>query len=310
MKPPRPGDTEDRILSNDISLEVSLSRDSYIVDEPVYLHVRLQNESDDVLPVVPLKVSSSDIAGNLGIVMTREDGVREYHPPYAEGVLTPISHAADLLPLLEPGKSWIIVVELLSYFSKEKGLIARPEERIRIGRGTYQLQAFYRWDYRPSLVVRSNTRIVTVEPPPFRERWKRWWLEKGASWGANRGDAGNDPVRACQEIYAADIGRLFTSDRIRSGIKRGMEEDLLGAIGAYYVVEENQDSPPYLLYDLITYREVMTEEEDEVYHRFLDELIARWPDGFLGEVARQKKMFEEIALGGIPSAVRSKKKDA
>lgn len=295
-------------ISKSISLEVSLNQEWYYVGEPIYLHLRLKNDSEGTLPVVPLKVSSSDIAGNLGIVMSREDGVREYHPPYVQGTLTPISHTAELLPLLEPRKSWIIVVELLSYFSKEKELISRPEDRIRIGIGTYQLQAFYRWDYQPNVVVRSNTLQVTVAPPPIRERWKKFRVERSIR-GRKRGSLRDDPVRICQKIYSREYSRLRSGDLIRAGIRKGMEKDLLGAIGAFYVIEENEESPPYLLYDLITYREASTEEEEEVYHRFLNELIARWPDGFLGEVARQKIMFEEIALGGIPSAARSKREE-
>jgi hypothetical protein len=61
--------------------------------------------------------------------------------------------------------------------------------------------------------------------------------------------------------------------------------------------------PPYLLYDLITYRESSEDQEELDFRPFLDEVVMRWKDGFLGEVALQKKKFEEIALGGMSSAV-------
>jgi hypothetical protein len=308
VRSPLQGEKQASRISNGLTLEVTLNQECYYVGEPIYLHLRLKNDSDGTLPVVPLKVSSSDIAGNLGIVMSREDGVREYHPPYVQGALTPISHTAELLPLLEPRKSWIIVVELLSYFSKEKELIARPEDRIRVGAGTYHLEAFYRWDYQPNVVVRSNTLKVSVTPPPIRERWKKFRVER-AIRGLKRGNFRDDPIRICQEVYSREYSGLRSKDLIRAAVRKGLEKDLLGAIGALTVIVENEESPPYLLYDLITYQESFTEGDEEVVHRFLNELIARWPDRFLGEVARQKILFEEIALGGIPSATRSKKED-
>ena len=289
-----------------LSLEVSLSRREVFIGEPIYLHVRLKNVSDGDLPVVPLKVSSSDIGGNLGVIMSREDGVREYHPPYVEATLTSISQAAEFLPLLEPGGSWIVVVDLLSYFSEEKELVSRPEDRIRIGAGTYQLKAFYRWDYRPSVVVGSNTLQVRVSPPPMRERWKKSRIERAIRRRRSR-RVRNGPVERCRAIYSWGYTGLVSGDLIREGVKEGLEKDLLGTIGAFYVIEENQVSPPYFLYDLITYRESLREDDKRDYRRFLDELIARWPDGFLGEVARQKKTFERIALGGVPSAARPKR---
>jgi hypothetical protein len=164
----------EQLATPDLRLEVSLGRDSFFLGEPIYLFLRLQNCSEKALPVVPLKVSTSDIEGNLGVVMSREDGVREYHPPYIETKRSSGSPTMDLLPLLDPGDSWIVVVELLSFFSEEKGLISLPENRIRIGCGTYNLQAFYRWDFQPNLVVRSEMQGVSIRKPPMQERLNAW----------------------------------------------------------------------------------------------------------------------------------------
>jgi hypothetical protein len=179
-----------------------LCKEVYFVGEPLYLLVRLKNDSEAEIPVVPLKISSSDIAGNLGIVMTREDGVREFHPPYVESGPETISPAADLLPLLEPGGSWMVVVELLSYFSEEKGLISHPDNRIQIGTGSYSIQAFYRWDFQPSIVIRSETLKVEISRPPIRDRWKRWRSGR-TSRKLLRGALREDPVHLCREVYSS-----------------------------------------------------------------------------------------------------------
>jgi hypothetical protein len=301
---------EERLIRRELSLEVSLPRSEYIVGEPIYLLVRLKNNSDVRLPVVPLKVSSSDIAGNLGVVMSREDGVREYHPPYLGSERVSTSPALEHLPLLEPGKDWFIVVELLSYFCEGKGLLSQPGSRVRIGRGTYQLQAFYRWDFRPSVVVRSEMLTVTIAKPPARERWRArrlHWRARGLR--GRYGASGEEPVRLCRGIYSLGRSALLTGDWIRAAIKAGLEEDPLASVGALHVIEENEEGPPLFLYDLITYREAVSPQEEEDYHAFLDEILARWPDGFLGEVARQKRHFETIALAGTASGARPKSGD-
>jgi len=274
------------------------------VGEPLYLLVRLKNDSNGEIPVAPLKISSSDIAGNLGIVMTRENGVREFHPPYVESGPETISPAAELLPLLEPGKRWMIVVELLSYFSEEKGLISHPDNRIQIGSGSYSLQAFYRWDFHPSVVIRSETLSILIDRPPVRDKWKRWRFGRTSS-KLLRGALLGDPIRLCREIYSLDYNIWMSGDIIRASIMDGLEKDSLGTIGAFYIVEENQGGAPLFLYDLITYRETLTGQESKEERIFLDELTARWPDSFIGEVAMQKKRFEKIALGRTHNAIRS-----
>ena len=291
------------MISRHLCLEVSLCREVYFVGEPIYLLVRLKNDYHGDLPVVPLKISTSDIAGNLGIVMRREDGVREFHPPYIESGPKTVSPAIEILPLLKPGKSWIIVVELLSYFGGEKGLISRPENRIEIGSGTYNLQGFYRWDFQSSIVIRSEVLKVAIRKLPLGDRWRKWRFGRTSRCLISRLNR-EDPSRLCCEVYSRSTSAWISGDLVRQVLLEGLERDPLETIGAFYIVEESQDAPPLFLYDLITYGESLADRENEVALFFLDELAARWPDSFIGEVAVQKQRFEEIALGVAQNAVR------
>jgi hypothetical protein len=286
-----------------LRLEVDGLRDSYHVGEPIYLRVRLRNETDDAVPVTPLKIPSADIEGNLGIVLSRGDGTREFHPRYDGKGRASVSPAPELLPHLAPGESWLIVVELLTYFGEEKGLISLPAGRVEVRRGTYALQAFYRWDYRPGHVVRSNVADLRVRKTTLGDRWRRWRIDRTARRWRGRDDR-DALIGVTRDILARGFDSLLAADPIRRALMEGMRRDPLDVVGALEVIEDHLDGPPLFLYDLITYREPQTEEEMAACRRFLEELAARWPDGFVGEVARHKKRFEEIAVGGAPRGAR------
>jgi len=260
------------------------------------------------MPVAPLKVPSSDIGGNLGVVLSRDDGVREFHPPYGEAEQRSIASALEHLPVLESGQSWIIVVELLSYFSKQRALISRPDNRIKIREGTYSLQAFYRWDFRPGFVLRSDTMRIRIARPTVREKSKLRKAERALGRRFDRSNTG-DSTYLCREAYTRGGRAPAVIDFIRATLEEGLEQNPLGTVGALYLIEENQEGPCFFLYDLITYKESHSEEDLNDDRRFLRELVARWPDGFVGEVARQRRRFEEIAVGMEPGAVRPPEKE-
>jgi len=289
---------------------VSLEKASFRVGETIFLLARLRNDSDRDHPVTPLKVSSSDISGNLGIVLSREGGFRAFHPRYDRALLESISPVPEFIPLLEPGKSWIIAVELLAYFQSAGGEISRPGNRIRIGKGSYILQSFYRWDYRPSLVIRSNTLKVEIVDPSSRERWEAWRFERDYRRMLGRVSR-ESPTALCREAYSGKYAGRFATDLARAALWEGLKRDPIGTIGAFYIIEENRAALPHFLYDLITYWEAVreTEEEGAVSRRFLDELLTRWPGGFLEEVVLQKARFEDIASGKMPRAERTPKNE-
>ncbi len=275
-------------------LDVVRRKKVYCSREPIYMMIRLVNVSERGVPTAPLKVSTSDIAGNLGIVMTREDGVRKYHPRYDESGRFSIS-AAAVLPVLRPGCCWFIVVELLSYYHHDAVLMSRPEKRIEIEEGRYKLEAFYRWDLHPEVVIRSGSVSLSVRNPSPGERWRRWRAGRRLHAVQERINK-EDAVSGCISAYALDDAGSLTSDVVRKTIEKGLQSDPLGTIGALYVIEEQSPNPPLFLYDLITYREPQPgRESGNEYHRLLEELEKRWPDGFMGAVARQKCEFERIA---------------
>ncbi len=272
-----------------------LAKEEFYTGEPVYLLVRLRNCSEKDLPIIPLKVPSSDIAGNLGIVLTREDGVREFHPRYDGAVMTSASPSVELIPPLGSGRSWFIVVELLTYFSENRELISRPEDRTEIRSGTYHLQAFYRWIFQPNLVVRSKTLRINVKKPSFMVRREKRRLEKAYRRLRSRFKT-RDPLDLCREIYSRRYGIHWSAvDLVRATLMESLERNPLDAVGSLYIIEEHQEGPPLFLYDLIMYMETLSGERPEESRRFLDELMIRWPGSFIGDVAAQKRKFEEIA---------------
>jgi hypothetical protein len=282
-------------ISRQLDLEVYLPKEEFYTGEPVYLLVRLCNHSKKDLPITPLKVPSSDIAGNLGIVLSREDGVREFHPRYDGSETTSVSPSAELIPPLESGQSWFIVVELLSYFSENRELVSRPESRIEMGSGAYDLQAFYRWDFQPSLVVRSKTIKITVKSSSFFTRREKRKFSRVLRRLYSRFKE-ESPLDLCREIYSRGYGGGHRSgDLVRATLMESLEKNPIDTVGSLYIIEENQEGPPLFLYDLIMYMETIAEDKHRECRRFLDELMVRWPDGFIGEVAMQKKKFEEIA---------------
>ena len=291
-----------------LGLELSMAGETFGVGEPLYLLLRLKNISGKDLRASPLKVPSSDIGGNLGVVLSRHDGVREFHPPYDEAGEQSISSALEHLPILEPGQSWIIVVELLSYFSRKRALIPRPENRISIRDGTYDLRAFYRWDSRPGFVLRSETMKIRISRATLREKWRLWRTRRALR---NRFDRSirEDPTQLCREAYSRGGRSSMTVDFVRAVLEEWLERDPLGTIGTFHLIEEVEQGPHLFLYDLITYKGSNSEEERIEGRRFLRELVTRWPDDYLGEVARQKQRFEEIAAGKVPSAERSAKRE-
>jgi len=72
----RAGDSAGEAHSPDLRLELSMTGETFGAGEPLYLLLRLKNTSGQDLRASPLKVPSSDIGGNLGVVRARDDGGR------------------------------------------------------------------------------------------------------------------------------------------------------------------------------------------------------------------------------------------
>jgi hypothetical protein len=257
---------------------------------------------------IPCKISSAEIEGNLGVVLSREDGTRVFHPRYDGVNRVSISLAPERMPRLGAGESWQIVVELLAYFSEEKSLISLPGTRIDVPQGIYLLQAYYRWSYHPGLVIRSKTVDLVVRKPTLRDRWEQRRIGRAIRRLRKR-NLGGDPLHVSGEILSRRFGSLISMDHLRRAVIERFRSAPLDVIGALSVIEDQSDELPLFLYDLITYWEPQTDGEMETCGRFLEELSIRWPDSFIGDIARQKKRFEEIAVGTDPTADRPRAGD-
>jgi hypothetical protein len=291
---------------NQLELSISTEKESYCLDEPVYLIARLSNPTASPLPVLPPRIEPSGIPSNIGLLVKSKAGatLQPVSREMTGGV--ELTGGAGESIALEPGRNWVVVVDMLAAYGKGKDRGTMVFRRGRLPRGEYEIEAFYRSSYARAGIIRSNTVTISVgRVPPWEWMVHRLLLKAHSLYRSERSDEQRrQAVLLYEKIIRKHRKSRYLSDAYRMFAELSRDEDASAIKDAVYAAQA-QFADPALLYNLLMGLEETPRMAREELMALLRQLFWRAPGSTFSEIVKQRLTFEEM----IARAANAAKKD-
>lgn len=276
-----------------IELEIFTEKDSYIIDEPIYLIARLTNLSTEPLPVPPPVVEPSGLPSNIGLMVKSDSGdtIQPVSREKSGGI--EIGAIVGERNQLLPGRSWVVVVDLLASFGRGQDHGNMVFRRGRFGKGRYVVEAFYRASFAQAGIVKSRAATFVVRDVPLSEMLaRRRMLKAHRLYRSEQSERDQQQaVRLYERMIRKNRRSRYLPDayRMLAEISRSEPPDRIRdrAFDAHAKFND-----PVFLYNFAMHLEETPHMNRQQLRELLHRLFWRSPGTTFSEVVRQRLLFE------------------
>lgn len=283
-----------------LELSISAEKDSYYLDEPLYLVVRLTNTSSGPLPVPPPRIEPSGIPSNIGLSVKSSSGstLQPISREKTGGI--EISGEGNAFAALAPQRSWIVVVDMLAAYSQGHDMGNMVFRRGRLQRGEYTVEAFYKASFAHSGIIKSSPfRIRISGTPPWE------WAAKKRIQKAHhlfRSEQSESARRKSIDIYKKAIRKNPTSrylpDAYRMLVEISRSKPGRTIRNAVFDTQSKYRDPVFL-YDIAMNLEETDVLDREALIQVLRDIFWRAPASTFAEIVKQRLVFEEMVTNSL-----------
>jgi hypothetical protein len=285
----------DNSSDNKLELSISTEKNTYYINEPIYLVARLTNTGSVPLPVPPPRIEPSGIPSNIGLSVksSRGETLQPVSREKTGGI--EISPRGDDLTTLNPGKSWVVVVDMLAAYGTGQDLGNMVFRRGRLDKGEYTIEAFYRASLAESGIMKSNPlnvsvrRTPTCELPAMKKLFKAHHLYRSEQPEEARQKA----LRIYRKVIRKYPTSRYLSDAYRMLVELSRGEKA-GSIKKAVYDSQSKFADPVFLYNVAMHLEETAVMDRNILIDLLRKLYWRAPGTTFSEVIRQRLIFEEI----------------
>jgi hypothetical protein len=291
-----------------LALGISTEKESYYLDEPVYLIARLSNPTASPLPVLPPRIEPSGIPSNIGLLLKTRAGATLQPVSREKTGGVELTGGGGESMALEPGRSWVVVVDMLAAYGKGKDRGTMIFRRGRLSKGEYTIEAFYRSSYAHAGIIRSNPVTFSVgRLTPWEWMTHRRILKAHSLYRSERSEEQRlEAVRRYERIVRKHRKSRYLSDAFRMLTELSRDEDASAIKEMVYSTQATFHDPAFLYDFLMGLEETSRMDRGELIG-LLREFFWRAPGTTFSEIVKQRLTFEEMVA---QSANASKKDEA
>lgn len=284
-----------REVDGQLELTISTEKDSYYVDEPIYLVARLSNKGPSALPVPPPRIEPSGIPSNIGLSVKASEGItlQPVSREVAGGI--ELTGQRSELTTLGPGKSWVVVVDVLAAYGRGTDRGNMIFRRGRLERDEYTIEAFYKASLEQTGIIRSKPLKLRIKRAP---PWE--WTARARILKAHklyRSDSSDSMRQKAIKLYQKTIKKhpksRYLADAYRMLVEVARDRDVDSLKWKVYETQTKFKDPVFL-YDLAMHLEETAYMDRDRLIGLLRALAWRVPGSTFSEVVKQRLAFEEI----------------
>lgn len=288
---------------NQLALTIRTEKESYYIDEPVYLVARLSNPTSSPKPVLPPKIEPSGIPSNIGLLVKSSSGATLQPVSREKTGGVELTGGGGESIALDPGRSWVVVVDMLAAYGRGKDKGTMIFRRGRLERGEYTIEAFYRSSYAHSGIIRSNPVVIRVgRVPPWEWLAHRRMLKAHSLYRSERSrEQRQEAVRLYEKIIRKHKKSRYLSDAYRMLTELSRDEDAPAIKAMVYSTHAKFRDPVFLYNFLMGLEETSRMERAELIS-LLGRFYWRAPGTAFSEIVKQRLTFEEMVAKAANAA--------